>query len=81
MATLPPLELDARPFFASGRQPLPAILSAINRLEPGQSLQLIMPFQPLPLYNLLRARGYTAVPQERADGAWNVLFRPSGPAP
>lgn len=77
MTNLPPLEFDARPLFASGRPPLPAILSVINRLEPGQALQLITPFEPLPLYDLLRGRGYSAVPHQREDGAWDVIFRPA----
>ena len=76
MTSLPPLEFDARPLFAAGRPPLPAILNAINRLQPGQPLRLIAPFQPLPLYELLRARGFTPEPSEREDGAWEVLFRP-----
>jgi uncharacterized protein (DUF2249 family) len=77
MTNPPPLVFDARPVFASGRQPLPAILDALNRLQPGQPLKLIAPFEPLPLCQLLRARGYTAAPQARPDGAWEVLFRPS----
>lgn len=82
MTSLPPLELDVRPLFASGRPPLPAILNAVNRLQPGQVLCLIAPFQPMPLYELLGERGYTPEPRERDDGAWEILFRPAeGAAP
>lgn len=77
MTSLPPLELDVRPLFASGRPPLPAILNAVNRLQPGQALRLVAPFPPVPLYDLLRERGFTAEPREREDGAWEVLFRPA----
>ena len=77
MTSPAPLEFDVRPLFASGRPPLAAILNAVNRLQPGQALRLIAPFQPLPLYELLAERGFTPEPNERDDGAWEILFRPA----
>ena len=77
MTSLPPLELDVRPLFAAGRPPLPAILTAVNRLQPGQTLRLIAPFQPVPLYQLLRERGLTPEAHGRTDGTWEILFRPA----
>src|SRR5688572_1188934 len=76
-----PLELDVRPLVAGGRPSLPAILDAVNRLAPGQSLRLIAPFEPAPLYALLRQRGFVADPQSNADGSWEITFRPSSPEP
>jgi uncharacterized protein (DUF2249 family) len=75
------LELDVRPLVATGRPPLAVIMDAVNRLEPGQSLRLIAPFEPKPLYALLRTRGFIADPQSRADGAWEITFRPSSAEP
>jgi uncharacterized protein (DUF2249 family) len=72
-----PLELDVRPLFAAGRPPMAAILNAVNRLERGQALRLIVPIEPVPLYQLLEQRGYTAQPQQRADGGWEILFQPA----
>ena len=71
-----PAELDVRPLFESGKPPLAAILSAVNRLEPGQALRLIAPFEPAPLYDMLGGRGFRATPKEREDGAWEILFEP-----
>ena len=76
MSSLPMFELDVCPLFAAGRPPLPAILNAVNRLQPGQMLRLIAPFQPVPLYQLLRERGFTPEARERDDGTWEILFRP-----
>lgn len=76
MNSPPPLELDVRPLLASGRPPMTAILSAVNRLASGQALRLIAPMEPRPLYDLLAQRGYTPEPVQRADGAWEILFRP-----
>ena len=77
MSSPPPFELDVRPLFAAGRPPLPAILNAVNRLQPGQSLRLIAPIEPTPLYRLLGERGLTAEPRKREDGVWEIVFRPS----
>lgn len=72
-----PLELDVRPLLATGRPPMAAILNAVNRLAPGQSLRLIAPMEPKPLYEMLGQRGFTPSATQRADGAWEVVFRPA----
>lgn len=76
MTSLPPRELDVRPLLATGRPPLPQILRAVGELAPGQSLRLVAPLEPRPLYDLLRQRGYQATARQRDDGAWEVLFAP-----
>jgi uncharacterized protein (DUF2249 family) len=77
MQNLPPLELDVRPLCDQGRPPLPAILAAVAELAPGQSLQLSAPFEPVPLYALLQARGFTHESREAPPGLWVVLFSPT----
>jgi hypothetical protein len=76
----PPLELDVRPLLAAGRGPLPAILAAVGRLEPGQAFRLIAPLEPKPLYDVLGRRGLRPDPRQRTDGAWEILFRPDAAA-
>lgn len=76
MTALPPLEIDVRPLLAAGRPPLASILAAVNRLAPGQSLRLIAPMEPVPLYDVLRQRGLAGRSKQRRDGAWEVLFSP-----
>ena len=71
MTSLPPLELDVRPLFATGKPPLVPILNAVNRLQPGQAFRLIAPIDPLPLFQLLSERGFT--PDEQA-----LLWRERG---
>ncbi len=75
--TPPPLELDVCPLVAAGRAPLPAILNAVSRLEPGQSLRLLAPFEPKPLYARLLERGLVSESTARADGTWEIVFRPA----
>ncbi len=75
----PAFELDVRPLLAAGRPPMAAILNAVNRLAPGQALRLIAPLEPKPLYDRLAQRGFTPEAVQRADGAWEILFRPGEP--
>ncbi len=71
------LELDVRPLCAQKKPPMPAILGALARLEPGQSLRLIAPFEPVPLYDVLGGRGFSHETHEREPGIWEVLFSPT----
>ena len=75
-SSLPPLELDVRPLCAQRRAPLPAILDALTRLEPGQAFRLKAPFEPVPLYTLFRARGFTHESEQAAPDLWVILFSP-----
>lgn len=76
MPDLQPLELDVRPLCARQRPPLPAIQQAIAQLEPGQSLRLIAPFEPVPLYEFMATRGFSHESRETEPGTWTVLFSP-----
>lgn len=72
----PPLVLDVRPWFEAGRPPLGAILAAVERLAPGQTLCLIAPLYPAPLCARLEQRGFTVEGGQRTDGVWELRFTP-----
>lgn len=74
--TLEPHLLDTRPIFDAGGTPCGAIDAAVKQLKRGQCLVLLVPFEPVPLYNKLRLAGFHAHPEELADGTWRVEFRP-----
>lgn len=74
MNTPTPLELDVRALVARQRPPLPAIQQAIAQLEPGQALRLIAPFEPVPLYEFMQARGFSHTATETEPGVWTVVF-------
>lgn len=74
MNTPSPLELDVRALVARQRPPLPAIQQAIAQLEPGQALRLIAPFEPVPLYEFMQARGFSHMTTETEPGVWTVVF-------
>lgn len=73
--TLAPLTLDVRPLLAQGGTPCGAINQALAALQPGQALVLLVPFEPVPLYDKLGNRGYGHTSKEQPDGSWRVEFR------
>jgi uncharacterized protein (DUF2249 family) len=75
-----PLELDIRPIFAAGTSPCGTIDTAVAGLRPGQSLILLAPFEPVPLFAKLAAQGFEHRSEELSDGSWKILFEPSGTA-
>lgn len=80
--TIPdPLELDVRPQLARGEEPFGAIMAAVDALTPGQSLRLIAPFRPVPLFNVMANRGFGVSDSRRPDGVWEVVFAPLTPVP
>jgi uncharacterized protein (DUF2249 family) len=66
--------LDVRKEIAQGREPLARIMTAVGRLNDGQSLKLIAPFQPVPLFQVLAAQGFSHQSRETTSGDWEVLF-------
>lgn len=69
------LDLDVRPLVASKRPPLPAILDAVSRLEPGQALRMTAPFEPVPLFAMLGKQGFRHEARTEIDGTWVIVFR------
>ncbi|GAB3663601.1 DUF2249 domain-containing protein [Halopiger thermotolerans] len=66
--TLDVREIDGPPF--------DDIMSALSALNAGERLELIAPFEPKPLYEVLDARGYTHESEQR-DGVWHVFIEES----
>jgi hypothetical protein len=62
-----------------GLQPPEPILRIFQALErdPGACLRVILPHEPLPLYGLLRERGYAYSGASRPEGGFEVLIEPS----
>lgn len=75
MAASPYLDLDVRPLVAAGKPPLSTILDAVDTLEPNQALRLTTPFEPFPLYQILRQQGFRHEVQTDGAGTWTIVFR------
>lgn len=76
--SVPHYDLDVRPILRDGGEPFSAIMEAVAKLAPGQSLRLLATFKPLPLFQVLGARGFEPSAREIGDGDWEVIFTPAG---
>lgn len=49
---------DARPMIEAGQQPLGTVLTQIKELKEGEIYELITPFVPVPLIDMVKEKGY-----------------------
>ena len=70
--------LDVRPILAAGGDPLELILAASASVPVGGALDLLAPFDPIPLYGVLQARGFRSATAVEADGSIRVRFTQTG---
>ena len=66
--------LDVRPILERGDEPFVTIMEAAASVPAGQSLVLIAPFEPVPLYGALGARGFAHETERLADDHWVIRF-------
>jgi len=57
-------------------EPMVRIFQALER-SPGVPLRVILPHEPVPLYALLRERGFSCTGSPRPDGGFEVLIESS----
>ncbi|APW99066.1 hypothetical protein CHINAEXTREME_15355 [Halobiforma lacisalsi AJ5] len=57
--------------------PFDDIMSAVGSLEDGERLELLAPFEPEPLYEVLDSRGYTHESDRQDEDLWRVLIEPA----
>ena len=66
--------LDVREDFSSGAHPCDKIHSAIAGVTEGETLRLLVPFEPIPLYDLAARKGLGHKCQQAPEGHWEVFF-------
>jgi hypothetical protein len=66
--------LDVRPDLESGGEPFVRIMEAASAIEPGGTLVIIAPFEPVPLYGVLGAHGFSHETAMIAADEWIVRF-------
>jgi hypothetical protein len=67
--------IDVRPIIASGGEPLSEILAAAGEIPVGGLLMVVAPFEPMPLYGLMRQMGFSHEIRAEAGGSYRVVFR------
>lgn len=71
------IDVDVRPILRAGGEPFPVIMSALERLEPGQGLRLYATFKPVPLFAVMADKGFAHSARALDAGEWEVLFTPA----
>jgi uncharacterized protein (DUF2249 family) len=66
--------LDVRPELEQGGEPFVSIMEAASAITPGGTLVIIAPFEPVPLYDVLGARGFSHETKNVAADEWIVQF-------
>jgi uncharacterized protein (DUF2249 family) len=66
--------LDVRPELEQGGEPFVLIMEAAAGIESGGTLVIIAPFEPVPLYAVLEARGFSHETKKVAADEWVVKF-------
>ena len=79
MIDRPARVLDVRPILASGGEPLNEILAAAEDVPVGGSLVVIAPFEPLPLYGVLRQMGFSHESGAESGGGVRIVFTRATP--
>ncbi len=67
--------LDVRPMMAAGQEPFTAIMETVGVLQPDEDFELLAPLEPIPLYQVLGARGFSHETENLGGGDFRVLFR------
>ena len=67
--------LDVRPMMAAGQEPFTAIMDMVGALQPDEEFELLAPLEPIPLYQVLGARGFNHETESLGGGDYRVLFR------
>jgi uncharacterized protein (DUF2249 family) len=75
------IDVDVRPILRAGGEPFSVIMSALDRLEPGQGLRLFATFKPVPLFAVMADKGFAHSAQALDAGEWEVLFTPTETKP
>ena len=70
----PRVVLDVRDDLKSGREPFTKIMSTVATLENEQELLLLAPFEPIPLFAVMREKGFDHTARQAPSGDWEVLF-------
>ncbi len=74
MNDLDVVTVDVRDDIRAGREPFQRIMAAASSLREGQALEVINVFEPVPLYEVMRQRGFAHRTDRTPEGDWRVLF-------
>jgi len=62
------IEMDVRPVLEGGDDPFEAIMAQLKTMKPGHTLKIINTFEPIPLLNILKKKGYNYLTERPEPG-------------
>ena len=68
------ITVDVRDDIRSGREPFSKIMNAAAAMQTDESLLVIAPFEPVPLFRVMEKQGFVHNGQATASGDWEILF-------
>jgi uncharacterized protein (DUF2249 family) len=68
------VHLDVRESIRQGEEPFARIMAAVKTLARDQAIVLHVPFEPIPLYDVLGKRGFGHWTERHAADDWSVSF-------
>ena len=72
--------VDVREDIRNGREPFSKIMQAAAGLKTNEELLLIAPFEPAPLFGVMKKQGFRFAARPMPTGDWEVVFtRESAP--
>ncbi len=66
--------LDVRATIRAGGEPFDDIMQAVAELDADEDLVLLAPFEPVPLFGVLGAKGFTHATESLGGGDYRVRF-------
>lgn len=68
------VELDVRPLLRSGEEPFSLIMETVSRMPPGYVLRLRATFKPVPLFGVMRLKGWAHWIAHGEGDDWEIWF-------
>ncbi|MCF6170946.1 MAG: DUF2249 domain-containing protein [Bacteroidales bacterium] len=75
------IDLDVRPILAGGTDPFEAIMAILKTLNDDETLRIINTFEPIPLLNILKKKGYEYQTERPEAGVVHTFLEKSAAAP
>lgn len=66
--------VDARPMLEAGQEPVKFVFKDLNQLESGQIFELITPFEPAPLIQMAKEKGFQVWIQKVTNDVVKTYF-------
>lgn len=75
---MPEIEVDVR--YRDPPEPMEMALEALDRIQPGDTLRLLIHREPHPLYQILRESGFAYTVEQQEDYTYVISIRQRAPA-